>query len=468
MVENVWNKLSNNFQCTNHQSLFTTHRYMSRRKRLSREPVTITIESLSHEGRGIGHIDGKTVFVDEALPGESVNCRYTRRRSRFSEAKIIDILQASPDRIEPKCEFYNVCGGCSFQHVGPDYQVTHKQSAMLDQMQRISGLKPDEIITPVTGPVWGYRRRARLGVKYVEKKQKLLVGFREKKSPFIADISHCEVLHPRVRNMLVDLQDLIGHLSVYRQLPQIEVAVADNAIALVFRHIADLSNDDRAALERFEQDHEIIIYLQPGGLDSVRPLTPGRAVPLYYRLPLHDLKFEFLPTDFIQVNVDINRQMVDLALSLLQLEMTDHVLDLFCGLGNFSLPLAKRSGRVTAIEGDSGLVERAGHNAALNRIDNAEFHVADLADSDIQGSFMHNNYQRVLLDPPRTGADVILRQLSLQSVKRLVYISCNPATLARDAGILVRDHGFRLQQAGVMDMFPHTSHVESIALFTRC
>lgn len=441
---------------------------MSRRKRLSREPVTITIESLSHEGRGIGHIDGKTVFVDEALPGETVRCRYTRRRSRFSEAKIVDILQPSPDRIDPKCEFYNVCGGCSFQHAGSDYQVAHKQSAMLDQLQRISGLQPDEIIAPVIGPVWGYRRRARLGVKYVEKKQKLLVGFREKKSPFIADISHCEVLHPRVSDMLVDVQDLISHLSVYRQLPQIEVAVADNAIALVFRHIADLSNDDQAALERFEQDHEIIIYLQPGGLDSVRPLTPGRAVTLYYRLPRYDLQFEFLPTDFIQVNVDINRQMVDLALSLLQPEITDRVLDLFCGLGNFSLPLAKHSDHVTAVEGDAELVARARHNAALNRIDNVEFHVANLVDSGIQGDFIHDNYHKALLDPPRTGADVILGQLSLQPIKRLVYVSCNPATLARDAGILVRDHGFRLQQAGVMDMFPHTSHVESIALFTRC
>lgn len=437
------------------------------RKRLSREPVTLTIESLSHEGRGIGHVNGKTVFVDEALPGEVVTCRYTRRKSKFSEAKLLEVRQPSADRITPKCEFYGVCGGCSFQHVSTEFQLAHKQAALLDQLQRISGLQPESVLPPLPGPAWGYRRRARLGVKYVEKKRKLLVGFRERHSPFIADISRCEVLHPAAGLLLEDLQSLIGRLSIYRQLPQVEVAAADNAIALVLRHLVDLSAEDRSLLRQFERDRNIIIYLQPGGLDSVHPLTPETAQPLYYDLPGHDLRFEFLPTDFIQVNAEINRDMVGLALSLLQPTEDDRVLDLFCGLGNFSLPLAKNSKSVTAMEGDESLIARARHNAALNDINNVDFVTADLAVPEIPAGFIQHDYQKVLLDPPRTGADELLRQLPLPSVQRLVYVSCNPATLARDAGILVRERGFRLQRAGVMDMFPHTTHVESIALFTR-
>ena len=440
---------------------------MSRRKRLPREPVTVSIESLSHEGRGIGHVGGKTVFVDEALPGEVVVCQFTRQKSKFSEAKILDIVQPSADRIYPECEFYGICGGCSFQHVSPAFQVAHKQSALLDQLQRVSGLQPDKILPPLTGPVRGYRRRARLGVKYVEKKQKVLVGFREKKSPFIADIRHCEVLYPGVGSMLEDLQSLVSRLSIYRQLPQIEMAVAENAIALIVRHLADLTTEDRSILRQFEQDRDIIIYLQSGGLDTVQPLTPELARPLYYSLPEHKLQFEFLPTDFIQVNAEINRQMIKRALSLLQPAGDDRVLDLFCGLGNFSLPLAKYSKQVTAIEGDEGLIARARHNAALNNISNVDFYPVDLAAAEIHAGFIRQDFQKVLLDPPRTGADQLLRQLPLRSVERLVYVSCNPATLARDAGILVHERGFRLRQAGVMDMFPHTTHVESIVLFDR-
>ena len=440
---------------------------MSRRKRVSTEPVTVTIESLSHEGRGVTHVSGKTVFVDGGLPGEDVVIQYTRQHSRYSEAKILEILQSAPDRVDAKCEHYGVCGGCSFQHVKPDYQIRHKQDTMLEQLRHIGGVQPEIILPPLTGPVWGYRRRARLGAKYVEKKQKLLIGFREKNSSFLADIKQCEVLHPSVGFMMDDLQKLISRLSVYRQLPQVEVAVADNVTVLVFRHLADLSESDIGLLKNFEIDKNINIYLQPGGLDSIHPLTPERAVDLFYWLSDHQIKFNFLPVDFIQVNQHINNEMITRTLGLLELSGQDNVLDLFCGLGNLSLPMARQCNHVTGVEGDAGLIERAMANAVCNKISNVEFHVSDLADDDIQANFINHEYSKILLDPPRAGAMKIINRMGFYGTTRLVYISCNPATLARDAGILVKNKGFDLQQAGVMDMFPHTSHIESIALFVR-
>jgi 23S rRNA (uracil1939-C5)-methyltransferase len=440
---------------------------MSRRKRLSTEPVTVTIESLSHEGRGVTHVAGKTVFVDGGLSGEEVVIQYTRQHSRYSEAKILEILQSAPDRVNAKCEHYGVCGGCSFQHVKPDYQIRHKQDTMLEQLRHIGGVQPKIILSPLTGPVWGYRRRARLGAKYVEKKQKLLVGFREKNSSFIADIRQCEVLHPSVGFMMEDLQKLVSRLSVYRQLPQVEVAVADNVTVLVFRHLADLNKSDIGLLKNFEIDKNINIYLQPGGLESIHPLTPERAVDLFYWLPDQQIKFNFLPVDFIQVNQHINNEMITRTLALLELSGQDNVLDLFCGLGNFSLPMARLCRHVTGTEGDAGLIERARANAECNKISNVEFHVSDLADDDIQANFINREYSKVLLDPPRVGAMKIINRMDFHGTTHLVYISCSPATLARDAGILVKNKGFELQQAGVMDMFPHTSHIESIALFVR-
>lgn len=440
---------------------------MSRRKHLSSDPVTVTIESLSHEGRGIARVDGKTVFVDATLPGEQVVIQYTRQHSRFNEAKPLEIIQASPDRIPARCEFYSVCGGCSFQHASPQYQIAHKQHVMLEQLWHNGGVKPAEILPPLTGPVWGYRRRARLGVKYVEKKQKVLVGFREKHSAFIADIARCEVLHPDADSLLADLQALIGKLSIYRHLPQIEIAVADSVTVLVFRHLQELTAADRELLREFEEHKNIRIYLQPGGLDTVAPLSPERVHPLSYALPGHEIEFEFLPTDFVQVNAEINRAMVDLALELLAPGKRDKVLDLFCGLGNFSLPLARLCDHVTGVEGDGGLIDRAKLNAAKNNIHNVEFHAVDLANKEPQSGFLDREFDAVLLDPPRAGALEIIERLPFQNTQRIVYVSCNPATLARDAGILVKHKGFCLQQAGVMDMFPHTSHVESIALFVR-
>ncbi len=440
---------------------------MSRRKRLSTEPITVTIESLSHEGRGVTHVAGKTVFVDGGLPGEAVVIQYTRQHSRYSEAKILEILQSAPDRVHAKCEHYGVCGGCSFQHVNPDYQIKHKQKIMLEQLRHIGGVQPEIILPPLTGPVWGYRRRARLGAKYVEKKQKLLVGFREKNSSFIADIKHCEVLHPAAGFMLEDLQKLISQLSVYRRLPQVEVAVADNVTVLVFRHLADLTEADLGLLKNFEIDKNLNIYLQPGGLESIKLLTPERAVDLFYGVPAHQINFNFLPVDFIQINQHINNEMINSALELLELSGQDDVLDLFCGLGNFSLPMARQCRHVTGVEGDAGLIERAMANAERNNISNVEFHVSDLAGDDLQANIINRDYSKILFDPPRAGAMEIINRMGFHSTTRLVYVSCNPATLARDAGMLVKNKGFKLQQAGVMDMFPHTSHIESIALFIR-
>lgn len=439
---------------------------MPRRKRLSAEPVTVSIESLSHEGRGVTHINGKTVFVDEALPDEQLVIQYTRQHSRFDEARILEIIKPSADRIPARCDSYAICGGCSFQHANSHYQIEHKQRVMLEQLQHKGGISPAEILPPLPGPNWGYRRRARLGVKYVEKKQKVLIGFREKRSTFIADIKCCEVLMPVVGTLFEDLQELISKLSIYRYLPQIEVAVADNTTVLVFRHLQDLTVEDFDLLRGFERNN-IKIYLQPGGIDTVKPLSGEKEMALVYLLDEFGIEFEFLPTDFIQINGDINKAMIKLALELIEPCKQDNVLDLFCGLGNFSLPIARQSKQVTGIEGDTGLINRAKHNARKNNIGNTDFYVANLADQDLQANFMNNNYEKVVIDPPRAGAIEIIERMSFRNTQRIVYVSCNPATLARDAEILVKEKGFRLQKAGVMDMFPHTSHIESIALFTR-
>ena len=441
---------------------------MSRRRRkLPSEPTAATIKSLSHEGRGVALVDEKTTFIDGALPGEEVMFRYHRRRSRYDEGNVVEITKPSPERIKARCEYFGYCGGCSLQHIDPQTQIQHKQDVLLEQLQHIGGVTPEQVLPPLTGPVWAYRRKARLGVKYVEKKQKVLVGFREKFSPFIADIKHCEVLHPAVGRILEDLQLLIAKLSIFKQIPQIEVAVADNITALVFRHLAPLTELDQQLLKAFETEENIDIYLQPAGLGSVTPLSIGNTTPLSYALPDHNIEYIFWPTDFTQVNYDINMSMVKRAIELLGLEPQDQVLDLFCGIGNFSLPIARQSARVIGVEGDPGLIERAKFNAEHNGIKNTEFHTVDLATDDLQASFLQQDVEKILLDPPRTGALEIINRMNFENVKRVVYVSCNPATLARDAGILVKEKGFKLQQAGVMDMFPHTTHVESMALFVN-
>lgn len=425
------------------------------------------IDSLSHEGRGVAHIDGKATFIDGALPGETVHARYHKRRKRMDEAEAVSIIHASPERVQPKCPHFGVCGGCRLQHLDAGAQIRHKQSALMQLLKHIGHVEPLAERLPMTATAWGYRHKARLGVKYVDKKEKMLVGFRERSSALLADIERCEVLHPAVGKLITPLAELISALTVYRQVPQIEVAVGDSRVALVLRHLVPLTAGDHELLQQFERTHEVCFFLQPQGPDKIFPLSSSTPALLTYSLPKHALEFAFQPTDFTQVNPAINRTLIDAVIDWLRPEPADRVLDLFCGIGNFSLPLARQAGRVTGVEGDDRLVERARSNAVANHIDNAEFFSADLADPELQAAFMYRRYNKVLVDPPRSGAAAIIECLNWNGVERIAYVSCNPATLARDAGVLVHTQGFKLVAAGVLDMFPHTAHVESLALFER-
>ena len=439
---------------------------MSRRRtKPPPEPLSASVESLSHEGRGIARIGGKTVFIDGALPGEQVRFLYTRKRGQFDEGRTVEVLEPSSLRVEPRCRHYGVCGGCSLMHLDGEEQILHKQSVMLEQVRRLGGVEPERVLPPLRSSRWGYRRKARLGVKYVAGKEKVLVGFREKRSSFIADIDSCEVLHPVLGEAIGQLKDLVGKLSAYRQVPQLEVAVSDSVAAVVIRHLVPLTGADKRILADFETQHPVRFYLQPGGLDSVQRLSGEGGQNLYYRLDSHDITVGFSPMDFTQVNFDLNSMLVDLVIELLEPGAGDNVLDLFCGLGNFTLPIARYAKYATGLEGSEDLLLRAQRNAQKNGIANAGFGVCDLTQPDAGSVISGYAYNKVLLDPPRSGAREIIEQLDLERVEKLVYVSCNPATLARDAGILVEQGGLSLKAAGVMDMFPHTSHVESIALF---
>jgi 23S rRNA (uracil1939-C5)-methyltransferase len=440
---------------------------MSKRTRNKRlpEPVSgVAIESLAHDGRGVAHLDGKAVFIDGALPGEVVSFEYLVSRRKFDEGRVTEVQQPSPDRVEPKCPHFGLCGGCSLQHMEPAAQIRAKQQVLLDNLGHIGKVEPEAVLPPLTGPVWGYRTKGRLGVKDVLKKGKVLVGFREKRSTYVADLSRCEVLHPSVGEKFRELSGLIEQLEARARIPQIEVAVTEATTALVFRHLDPLSAADTEKLKQFAVDQQLQIYLQSAGPDSVQPLWPEQHT-LSYRLPVQAIEIQFRPTDFTQINAAINEQMIARVLELLALEKTDRVLDLFCGLGNFTLPMARQAGAVVGVEGESGLVSRARENAALNAIDNATFYTANLAEDHAETSWAGGAYNKVLLDPPRSGAAEVLDMLGNIRPDRIVYVSCHPGSLARDAGRLVNEKGYRILAAGVMDMFPHTAHVESIALF---
>ncbi len=438
----------------------------SRRKPLPAEPVQARIDNLSHEGRGVARVEGKAVFVENALPGETVSFRYTAIHRHFDEGVAETILEPSPDRVEAHCPHYAICGGCALQHLDHAAQVRFKQNLLLENFSHLGKVEPGEVLPPLTGAVWGYRRKARLGVRWVKAKGRVLVGFRERRSGFVAEMERCEILHPSVGERIAELSELIGSLEAYNRIAQIEVAVDDTQTALVFRNLDALGDGDRARLIEYARESDLRLFLQPGGPDTVAPLWPESTC-LAYALPAHGVTFAFEPTDFTQVNTDINRAMVDRALELFDAGTDDRVLDLFCGLGNFTLPIARRCREVVGVEGDAGLVARARENAARNGITNAVFHAADLASDLSEAPWWQGGFDRVLLDPPRSGAQETLEHIARLGVRRIVYVSCNPATLARDAGILVNEHGYRLEQAGIMDMFPHTAHVESIALFTK-
>lgn len=419
---------------------------------------------MAHDGRGVTHIDGKAVFIDGALPGEVVSFEYTASRRKFDEGRVTAVETASPDRVEPRCAHFGVCGGCSLQHLDHVAQIQAKQKTLLDNLRHIGKVEPDTVLPPLTGPVWGYRTKGRLGVKDVVKKGRVLVGFREKRSPYVADLSCCEVLHPGVGDRLGELSELVARMDARARIPQIEVAVTSGITALVFRHLDPLTPHDGDVLKQYAIDQGVHVYLQPGGPDTVKVHWPEASV-LSYTLSSESVVIEFQPTDFTQVNTAINEQMVARVLDMMSPGRTDRVLDLFCGLGNFTLPLARHAGEVTGIEGDAGLVSRARDNAALNGLDNTTFHVANLAEANTDAVWAGHGYNKMLLDPPRSGAAEVMPLLGNIHPQRIVYVSCHPGSLARDAGTLVNELGYGLLSAGVMDMFPHTAHVESIALF---
>lgn len=438
-----------------------------KRRRLPEVPVELSIESLAHDGRGVAHLDGKAVFVHGALPGELVRARLVARYSKYSIAETVEVIKAAAERVTPKCAHFAKCGGCSLQHMKSEAQIQAKQQILLDQLQRIGRVNPQQIYEPLAADRWGYRRKARLGVRNVPKKGRVLVGFREKDSNYIAELSRCEVLDSRIGLHLLDLAALIGRLSLVDRIPQIEVAMGDETAALVFRTLDQPTSEDCDLLKAFGRQHSLQIYLQPGGPEVLVQLWPEQSSVLEYRAAGDDLRLQFLPTDFTQINASINRAMIQRAIDLLAPGDSHRVLDLFCGLGNFTLPLSRHAGCVVGVEGEAGLIARARDNAHRNGIANVEFHVADLTSELAHAQWLKNPYDGLLIDPPRTGALEVLHHLPRIAAPRVVYVSCNPATLARDAGELVHRYGYRLVGAGAMDMFPHTGHVESIALFEK-
>jgi 23S rRNA (uracil1939-C5)-methyltransferase len=420
------------------------------------------VAALTHEGSGVVHA-GKTAFVAGALPGEVIRFRRRRSHGQHDDAQLEEILTPSSERVMPRCRHFEICGGCALQHLEPSAQLRLKEAQLRENLQRLARVTPSRWLAPIPGPSFGYRRRARLGVKYVERKDHVVVGFRERNSSLIAAIDRCEVLSPPMDALITPLRELIAGLSIRSRLPQIEVAVGDNAAALIMRVLDAPSDTDRQALLEFERRQGVSVYLQAGGIGTVQALSPGAPV-LSYHLPALELELSFLPTDFVQINAVVNRALVSEAVQLLELTAESRVLDLYCGLGNFSLALARHAGQVVGVEGENALVERARANATRNAITNAQFHRADLSRDVSDAPWLQQAYSHVLIDPPRVGARELLPQIAQLAPRRLVYVSCHPATLARDIGILVHEHGFELLAAGVVDMFAHTAHVESVAL----
>lgn len=442
-------------------------RRRSRKQRLPQEPVEASIQNLTPECRGFAQINGKATFIDFALAGERVMFKYSKISSKFDEGQAVEVLESSADRVKPPCEHFGICGGCSLQHMHEDAQIQAKQSTLLTHLQHMAQAEPETVLEPLRGPTLGYRYKARLGVRYVAKKEKVLVGFREKASSFLANLNSCKVLHTSVGEKLEQLGLLIMGMEARQTIPQIEVAISDTKTSLIFRHLKDLSESDKKALIDFAQAEDIQVFLQSGGADTVAPLWPEKPETLFYEIKNHNIKIEFHPLDFTQVNPVINNLMIDRALEFLELKKEDKVLDLFCGLGNFTLPIARQVEQVTGVEGSDGMVVKARDNARLNQIDNAEFFAADLSTDLSAYPWLKQSYDKILLDPPRSGAMEMLKHLGKLNAKRIVYVSCHPATLARDAQVLVQEYGYKLKSAGVMDMFPHTAHVESIAVFDK-
>ena len=438
-------------------------------------PEALEIESVDHEARGVARYDGKVIFVDGALPGERVNAAPYRRREKYENAQISQLVHASPARVAPRCAHFGVCGGCSMQHADLRTQVAIKQRVLEDNLRHIGRVTPDLMLRPIEGPAWEYRYRARLSVRHVAKKGGVLVGFHERRSSFVADMRDCHVLPRRIADLLLPLRELVAALSIRDRMPQIELAIGSNVDVLVFRLLAPLSDADSDRLKRFAENHTVQIWTQPAGPETALPLWPLDAPTLTYELPAFALSMPFRPTDFTQVNQQINAALVGRALRLLDPQPHERIGDFFCGLGNFTLPIARHAREVLGVEGSKPLVARARENAALNGLaGNTRFEVANLFVATAESVRDWGRFDKLMIDPPREGATELLKAVCstgrvdpARMPSRIVYVSCNPATLARDAGMLVGEFGFALKAAGVVNMFPHTSHVESIAVFER-
>lgn len=432
-------------------------------------PQRAQVVNLSHDGKGVARINGKATFIQGALPGEIVEFQYTRVKKDFDEGRLLTVIEPSPLRVEPKCPHYQMCGGCSMQHLNEAEQIHFKQEQLLDLLSRFGHTQPQSVLAPLTSNHWNYRNKARMSVRFVEKKQSAMVGFRERNNPrYITEISQCPVLNAKLDKDIIPLRTLINDMEDKHCIAQIEVAAGDSEIALIFRNMNPLSDNDELKIKEFAAEYDYKIFLQPGGPDSVFCFYPvGANEYLGYSLPDHHIDFQFHPNDFTQVNAALNRSMVNLALELMDLKSSDIVLDLFCGLGNFSLPMAKYCSRVIGVEGSETMVERAYLNARTNHLANVDFYAANLDDVTEVNKLVQQSFNKVLIDPPRSGALEIVKQIDAINPERIVYVSCNPVTLARDTDVLVNQKGYVLEKAGVMDMFPHTAHVESIALFIK-
>ncbi len=431
-------------------------------------PIGI-IESLDHEARGIARQDGKAIFVDGALPGETVEYASFRRKPNYELAHLVQVLRPSSARVEPRCRHFNICGGCAMQHMDPSAQLAAKQRVLEDSLWHIGRVRPETILPPIQGASWGYRHRARLAVRKVESRGGMLVGFHERRSSYIADIRSCEVLPPHVSDLLLPMRELFASLSVAERLSQVDVAVGEHCTALLLRILQPLTAKDEKRLRQFAEDHGVVIYLQLKGPESAYRFYPQSETPrLSYTLPEFGLELDFRPTDFTQVNHAGNRVLVRRALQLLDPQPGERIADMFCGLGNFTLPIARSGARVLGVEGSAGLVQRGRESAKANGLANlVDFGVANLFDCTTESVAALGHFDKMLIDPPREGAVELVKALGDDGPKRIVYVSCNPATLARDVAVLVAGKGYRFVAAGVVNMFPHTAHVESIALFER-
>lgn len=422
-------------------------------------------EALTHEGLGVAHLDGKAVFIHGALPHEKVRFRYHNKHSRYDVGTVLEVIEPAVSRVAPRCPHFGICGGCTLQHMDPQAQILAKERILLETLAHVGKVVPERILPPILGPAWGYRRRARLGARFVPKKGGVIVGFREKNSAYITPLGSCDVLDPRIGNLLPQLRELIAGLSCPDKVPQVEVAAADESLVLIFRHLVPFLDGDRAQLSAFAQHHSLVIYLQGGNVDSVTPLE--ERAELTYRVP-GGIRMRFEPTDFVQVNDEVNYGLIEAAIRLLDISAGDRVVDFFCGIGNFSLPLAQAGAQVIGVEGSAALVRRAEENAQLQGVAGASFRCDDLyALGEHTVPWWNEAADKVLLDPPRSGAMDLIKTFDAENIRRILYISCYPPTLARDCEFLCQVKSYRAVAAGVADMFPHTTHVESYVLLER-